>query len=237
MYKMETKWVATLSASKVKAVTRYMTHRFIVLLLMTSCAQNDDLGVNATESLIENETTIELNPPIATETPTNNNPPNNNEPHIIYTDIEPDYISTELNDFYELNLNNDGFVDFTLISSADSNEIWLGIYSTDDVNGIISVTPWYTYVVPLENGSDIFYHSSDSIIISYEVGALFEIGTNYYMPWINANDKYVGLRLFIDGKIHYGWARLSVTSITSWVIKDYAYNATPNSPILAGQTE
>jgi len=45
----------------------------------------------------------------------------------------------------------------------------------------------------------------------------------------------LGLRIFKDGNYYYGWARLSVLGSERMIIKDYAYNSTPNAPILAGQ--
>lgn len=62
--------------------------------------------------------------------------------------------------------------------------------------------------------------------------------------WFNdATDKYIGFRFKIDGAYHYGWMRLSTSlnpGVTpqmiehSIIIKDYAYDATPNNPIVAG---
>jgi hypothetical protein len=54
---------------------------------------------------------------------------------------------------------------------------------------------------------------------------------------------YAGLQFVINGKLHYGWARLTVTlgagnqahSIRA-VITGYAYETIPNKPIIAGKT-
>jgi len=58
--------------------------------------------------------------------------------------------------------------------------------------------------------------------------------------WINVKNRYLGVRFSIKGKIHYGWARLSVRvqlplAITA-TLTGYAYETIPNKPILAGQT-
>jgi hypothetical protein len=64
-------------------------------------------------------------------------------------------------------------------------------------------------------------------------------------PWIDVKDRYVGLRFEIDaigGKVHYGWARLSVSydkkncSLQS-VLTGYAYETIPNQPIITGKTK
>ena len=58
--------------------------------------------------------------------------------------------------------------------------------------------------------------------------------TWYYNP---GSPRYLGLRFDIAGEIHYGWARLSVPSPTSFTLLDYAYNSVPGEGILAGQTQ
>jgi len=55
---------------------------------------------------------------------------------------------------------------------------------------------------------------------------------------------YAGLRFVINGKLHYGWARLTLTLGAGYqadsvraVITGYAYETIPNKPIKAGQTK
>ena len=58
--------------------------------------------------------------------------------------------------------------------------------------------------------------------------------------WVNVKNRYLGLQFKIGGKIHYGWARLSVEvqnfAITA-KLTGYAYETIPNKPIIAGQTK
>lgn len=55
--------------------------------------------------------------------------------------------------------------------------------------------------------------------------------------WAGKQDKYVGLRIKLNNQWRYGWVRLSIPSDTSKIIvKDYAYNQSPDTPINAGQT-
>ena len=43
------------------------------------------------------------------------------------------------------------------------------------------------------------------------------------------------LKFTVDGNVHYGWARLQVANdVTSFTIKDYAYESTPDQAINAG---
>ncbi|MFG6686636.1 T9SS type A sorting domain-containing protein [Mariniflexile sp. HNIBRBA6329] len=168
----------------------------------------------------------------------------NTPAQIIYTDIEPDYKSENIGDFYNLDLNNDGIIDFTLKSddglpyqiSAEPNQ------ETNRVNAIIGMgieLSYYVLTLPLDEGSILSsvnpnqFHPGYGIMLSSQ-----DCSSDpdwCYILWGGKTDKYLGLRFLINGQTHYGWARLDVTSNTQWIIKDYAYNATPNEPIHTGQ--
>jgi hypothetical protein len=54
----------------------------------------------------------------------------------------------------------------------------------------------------------------------------------------------LGLKFVVHGKVHYGWARLSITlghhrqyDDVSGTLTGYAYETVPNKPIIAGQTK
>ena len=61
-------------------------------------------------------------------------------------------------------------------------------------------------------------------------------------PWVNRADRYMGIDFWIKGHggSHYGWARFSVKvkgkEITA-ILTGYAYETTPNKPIIAGKTK
>ena len=62
--------------------------------------------------------------------------------------------------------------------------------------------------------------------------------------WQSGTTNYIALRFKVGANIHYGWIRISLESThdssdlktISLIIHDYAYNATPNQPLLAGET-
>ncbi|HXM19843.1 MAG TPA: hypothetical protein VN948_01090 [Terriglobales bacterium] len=58
--------------------------------------------------------------------------------------------------------------------------------------------------------------------------------------WVNVNSRYLGLKFKVGGKIHYGWARLTVQLPGNFLINatltGYAYETVPGKEILAGQT-
>ena len=60
-------------------------------------------------------------------------------------------------------------------------------------------------------------------------------------PWGNVVNRYLGLKFLVQGKLHFGWARLSV-SCSGFVNVDatltgYAYETIPNRAIIAGKTK
>jgi hypothetical protein len=60
--------------------------------------------------------------------------------------------------------------------------------------------------------------------------------------WDNVNNRYLGVKFTINGKVHYGWARLSVTNLKdkfriTATLTGYAYETIPNKPIIAGKTK
>jgi hypothetical protein len=57
-------------------------------------------------------------------------------------------------------------------------------------------------------------------------------------PFANVTNRFLGLKFLIDGKIHYGWARLTVGNFNhggTVLLTGYAYETLPNHPIRAGQ--
>lgn len=69
-------------------------------------------------------------------------------------------------------------------------------------------------------------------------------GTQWRGPWVDAGkgvkNRYLGLKFKIDGKFHFGWARLTVTTQKrdcTATLTGYAYETIPNRPIIAGKTK
>ena len=267
---MKTTWVATLDAGKFKILFQVFRNLVTVLfigsfLLVFSCNKNDDLIIIEDDSSVDKEPPVAEEPPVDEE-PTSEEPPVDEEPSseeppvsenppleeqpavepgsvIIYTDIEPDHTGKNIGDSYNLDLNNDQIVDF-IISSLYETWNWLGISAVRN-DGIISVEPWYTHTVPLKIYSKISYPVDSNIGQHYTRGSVIatedcfenEEGLGCSYDWAGKYDRFIGLRITINEQRHFGWVRMEVTNVTQWTIKDYAYNATPDSPILAGQME
>jgi hypothetical protein len=66
--------------------------------------------------------------------------------------------------------------------------------------------------------------------------------TSHRGNWLNVKNRYIGFEFVITGKVHYGWARLSVSlddhgRDIQGTLTGYAYETIPNKPIIAGKTE
>lgn len=249
---MKTKRVATPHAGKFKAVfnSKIIEVRFlIILLLVISCSKSDDFVEPRNETPVDNES------PIDDDSSNGDNPSNDDDSsdddsstddksEIIYTDIEPDFTSGMGADQYNLDIDNDGNVDFILTSNLGDEWFGSGIYTNSkNTNGILSLHPWYSHPAALDMGQKIFHLSIYRDGESYESGVLFAYGYCFgggeecRYNWKGKGDRYVGLKFLKDEKIHFGWARLEFLNASEWIVKDYAYSASPNTAIRAGKKE
>lgn len=175
---------------------------------------------------------------------------------IIYHDIDPDTILSVDDDIYYLDMDMDGEFNFYLYKQSFSaiteygiaTAVTIGIvgYSAnDDIAARYGLTslnsthttsffaPYAFYEGELINNALEFHGGSDMAHLqdSYAAGG----GWGYWFP--DTEDKYLGVRFKgVDEEIHYGWIRCSVVDDYVLIIKDYAYNSTPDAPVYAGAT-
>jgi len=175
---------------------------------------------------------------------------------IIYTDIFPDTLLTYPEN-YDLDLNNDGQIDFTFYGSQDSLICACGSGTIDTskisptslswVSDSINGQPAKWNSGDLINASSPLWTNAPSQILFHKgggcssrpcspLGGFYVRGTTLGI-WSNVADKYLALKIQVSGSIYYGWARLDVDSSGFLItIKDYAFNSIPDQTILAGQT-
>jgi len=151
---------------------------------------------------------------------------------------------------YDLDLNHDGIVDFVIQEigySTNSTFIfrsrrWLfakpalgngvageGYASALKAGAVIG--PRAPFIKGGSNGATMVF-VSEVYITSRHYTTLGD--------WINVKNRYLGLKFKINGKFHYGWARLNAQvghrSIAG-TLTGYAYETVANRSIRAGQTE
>jgi hypothetical protein len=68
----------------------------------------------------------------------------------------------------------------------------------------------------------------------YDTGSHTSFG-----PWLNVRgQRYLGLKFVVNGKTHYGWARVKIDRPTDHMtLTGYAYETIPNKPIITGATK
>jgi hypothetical protein len=152
-----------------------------------------------------------------------------------------------------LDLNHDGIVDFTLLNSAADagairntgsgvSEGQLLVSPAQPGNGVVGFSNPILYASAIASkfrvaASDHFLSKS---FLDMEVCLRTSFSTVVNNgKWINAKNKYLGLKFVINGQTHFGWARLSVKRSAchiSAVLTGYAYETVANRPIHTGQT-
>jgi hypothetical protein len=129
-----------------------------------------------------------------------------------------------------------GYCPFTLEISpgGSANEVW-------GKGGSVSLRFASALPASRKVGADKSYFQGGKA--AQMATAIFSPGgtrTQGQFPY--AHGRYLGLQFVIEGKIHYGWARVSVPSITlksgiTAVVTGYAYETIPGKPIITGKTK
>jgi len=157
---------------------------------------------------------------------------------------------------YKLDLNHDGITDYILGERAEhySNESFQ-VLSVRNANGNQVNCPssfcisGNSYAAALTLGTKIGatgHLGWLGRVAPMAVEILLDNGNVFYSDaWANVSDRYLGLRFQINGEIHFGWARLTVSfkggppAQRTWEahLSGYAYETVAGKPIQAGQTQ
>ena len=146
---------------------------------------------------------------------------------------------------YHLDLNHDGVKDFTfahLYSFSVTTGFWGSVVQMtpykSDANGVMG----NRYASALRAGVKVGpeNHFSRGGIMAIAAGTGRSANTHFYGVWANGgkglSNRYVGLEFAIKGKVHYGWARVSVSKFRfRATLTGYAYEIIPNKGIIAGK--
>lgn len=151
------------------------------------------------------------------------------------------------NGVYSLDLNHDGIVDFLIqqsyrfrasyklfVHEALGNAVQGGLINGTLAASALNRGAWIgpsQHFIKGTRGTEVMAR------VFYGLGAR----TRYVSgPWAYVHNRYLGLQFQINGKTHYGWARLSVgiqrSTITA-ALTGYAYETVPNRRLRAGLTQ
>jgi len=157
-----------------------------------------------------------------------------------------------------IDLNHDGIKDFVLRTAiyVGSSGFEVGLdasgYRNNAVAGRRFSTSggyFFSAASALPAGARIGPKRKFPVRFPFMAVELFNgVGSQYsdLGPWASkgkgVRNRYLGLKFVVHGKVHYGWARLSVTlghhrqyDDVSGTLTGYAYETVPNKPIIAGQ--
>jgi hypothetical protein len=177
---------------------------------------------------------------------------------IVYQDINPDVVVNIANPNYALDFNNDAIPDVGFgVAQISGSTSYSGIQFTyqgtyagvSAGGGGVQVTPtgsatstMSSNIAPLNNGalvSGAAMFSSGGILAGDITITIPLLGQTYPYQlgeWLGVTDKFLGVKFTAGVNTHFGWVRLDVSAGADVItIKDYAFNATPNAPINAGQ--
>jgi len=139
--------------------------------------------------------------------------------------------------YYNLDLNNDGTIDFKI--GAQCFESWEGYHPPHTAYKMsirstgtsqLAIGPFFTNDTI---SADLNFRSYQDIYGNIPGVGLIGMWA-YRFEKLN-KDTYVGLSITINGNVYYGWIRMDV-SINSFTVYSYAFNNVSNASMLAGQT-
>jgi hypothetical protein len=143
---------------------------------------------------------------------------------------------------YKLDLNHDKIADFILVNTYGCNTDYcvdaLSAIAAEG-NGVEGAKGFLSipYAFALQRGALIGPHQP----FSGQLMASSQSGQGTLGRWLNVTNHYLGLKFKIKGKIHYGWARLTVQVPGGALIKatltGYAYETIAGKSIIAGKTK
>jgi len=182
---------------------------------------------------------------------------------VIYTDIDPDIVLDTDGNYYALDMDGNGSGDFQFLKSTFSinpsfsyyyyfQELVVGPFSQNAVAGISHYYPYpgvygfFPYALVINNlvDSRMNWQTSALQFLAWKTWTV-DYDAHCYLCYWNQDkepeviDHFLGVR-FSDllSNNYYGWIRCDVKEDGGiLVLKDYAYEAEPEYPILSGSIE
>jgi|CZKK01.1.fsa_nt_gi hypothetical protein len=142
---------------------------------------------------------------------------------------------------FPIDLNHDGITDFHITSYDFSGLGELAVYPLVQGNRV-AATPEVCKFQPggaaaLPRGAVIGPSGRFEAQANCMAWGFRSVSSTSDGAWVSAKNRYLGFAFVIDGKEHFGWARLSMGKFIFeelGVITGYAYETVPGKPIIAG---
>ena len=160
---------------------------------------------------------------------------------IIYTDIAD--LTMASDGTIDIDFNNDGTLEFQFTDHANNEdpiEVYImfndapTMYNTPD-HGFIMIGDFNNgggdEIAGLAINTSI---NSTSNFFNNGVDGFLDPSWAFLDPFPTNVDTYIGATFKLDANTHYGWIRIHWDGAGTFIIKDYAYEDTPDATILAG---
>ena len=151
-----------------------------------------------------------------------------------------------------IDLNHDGMADFNILGefrSVHFSSVFVQtalVYAGAQPGNQIAVVSTYAGIgiaQALNFGQEVGpnLRFSSAIRHTFRLAEFVSIGfgpESAVGEFYDQKNKFVALKLALNGNTYYGWARVSTQEVgdkLAFELVDYAYQSTPNLPILAGQ--
>ena len=172
---------------------------------------------------------------------------------IVHTEINPDAFITGNGAVYNLDVDNNGVVDYTFYTITSSITYtfgnsstfinFSGAYMNPAASGNSMMISSGLLNVPAGSaiGSNASFSSFDGCVGGVADVSLINPSSSSSYTFSIGNfldaDGFVGLKFQNSGNTHYGWVRIEVANGGDFLfIKEYAFESTPNTAINAGET-
>jgi hypothetical protein len=166
------------------------------------------------------------------------------EARIIYT---PAHHTVSLGHPLALDLNHDGKIDFTFNDTlmvkigSESSIVTLFAHPARNGNGI-AAAGGTAYALPagVWVGRQRTFLSTKQRMAWDTFVPGHDTSGSCSGRWSNVKNRYLGLKFTVNGKTHFGWARMNVTcghATVTGLLTGYAYETIPRKEILTGKTK
>jgi hypothetical protein len=148
-----------------------------------------------------------------------------------------------------LDLNHDGVADFAFSAGSrfGSARAPLGLYANSlvvtpeqpgNAVGEITSSKGFDCAAKLRRNVEVGpgKHFQTNQLIMFQVAGDYTNQFSAHCPWLDRRGGFLGFKFMIEGETHYGWARVAEIGTRSASIRGYAYETTPDQPILTGAT-